>query len=439
MFILLTIGACGAWCAHQHWMRLAQEGSIWRHSFWWWVLRGFAFPAAVWALANFGFGDRFPPLVPLLADAQAAKQPWVGRWINVSLAGGILVLTFWAAVSYLWILGRMFGQSPKRAELAFNVAVFGFFSGACGAALAYTHGLQYFGAAVVITLLPVVYLTLELAEEPPPRPVYDRAIGQINFGKYEAAEWELISQLEKREDDFQGWMMLAELYARQHQSMEEAARVILDVCQHPNTQPGEISLACHKLADWQLEIAGNPEGAKAALALLIRKLPGTHFAHMAEQRIKQLPRDAVEFEQLKTPKRINLPALREDSEELTIKKGRFEAATDANRLSQLLTDNPNDFATREKLAYSLAVDLGKVELGIEQLRLLIDFPDSSDRQKAKWLAQIAAWELKLKGNETRYIELLREIIGKYPQSAEAFAAQRQLFLHGQDHPAPATA
>jgi hypothetical protein len=318
--------------------------------------------------------------------------------------------------------------------------VFGLFSGACGAGLVYASGLTYCGAGVVITLIPIVYFTLDLAEEPPARPVYDRAIGQINFGKYQAAEWELISQLEKREDDFQGWMMLAELYARQHKNIEDAARVVLDVCQNPNTSSAEISLACHQLADWQMEIAENPEGARAALQFLCRKLPETHFARMAEQRMKQLPRDAAELEHRKKPKRIQMPALREeDPGTVAPPVNRAQAAQEANRLTTLLTEDPNDVATREKLASVLAVQLGKVDLGIEQLQLLIGMSETLDAQKAKWLSQIAAWEYKLRNNEDRYAQLLRELIEKYPQSAPAFAAQRQLFLLGRDIRSSATA
>lgn len=416
-------------------MRLDKESSLWRESFWNWVLRGFAFPLVIWVLANFGFGDRFPALVPKLAEVKAAHQAWVGAWIGVCVAGAILVLTFWSAVTYAWILRVMFAQAKNKPELAFNVTVFGLFSGACGAALAYANGPVYYGAALVITLVPVVYMTLDLAEEPPPRPVYDHAIGQINFGKYEAAEWELISQLEKREDDFKGWIMLAELYARQHKSIEDAARVILDICQNPNTQPAEISVACHKLAGWQMEIAGNPEGARAALELLCRKLPDTHFAKMAQQRIKQLPRSAEELEQARNPKRIQLPALREEANEDTDKpRSKAEASAEANRLVEQLTEDSNDLAAREKLASVLAVDLGNVDLGIEQLRLLMEIPETLDEQKAKWLAQIAAWELKLKNNEAKYEALLKEIIHSYPQTSQAFAAQRRLFLLDQARP-----
>lgn len=438
MLLLLGMSGFGAWCAYQHWMRLDNEESVWRGSFWSWAGRGFGFPFFIWAVANFGFGDRFPALVPRLAEAKATHEPWVAGWFAVCIAGGVLILSYWVAVTYGWILAAMFRQAKDKAELTFNVAVFGFFSTALAAALAYANGPLFFGAAAILMLLPIVHFTLDLAEQPVPRPVYDRAIGQMKFGKYQQAEWELISQLEKREEDFQGWMMLAELYATQHRNIEDAARVILDICQNPKTQPAEISIACHKLADWQIEIAENPDAARAALELLGRKLPDTHFARMAQQRIKQLPRSPEELAQAKKPKRVKLPALREElgaGQEKKRSKG--EASAEVNRLVERLTEDPDDISSREKLAGVLAVDLAKADLGIEQLRLLMEMPDTEDELKAKWLGQIAAWELTLKNNPAQYERLLNEIIHSYPQSAQAFAAQRRLFLLEQARPVSA--
>jgi len=153
---------------------------------------------------------------------------------------------------------------------------------------------------------------------------------------------------------------------------------------------------------------------------------------LVQQRIKQLPRSAEEFEESRKPKKIQLPALREDlGESGAKKKTKAEASLEANQLVERLTEDPNDVRSREKLAGVFAADLGKADLGMEQLRMLMEMPGTSDEQKAKWLAQIAAWELELKKNEAKYEGLLKEIIEKYPQTAHAFAAQRRLFLLDQ--------
>jgi len=433
MLLACLIAALGCWCAHQHWMRLGAADEPWRARFWPWAIQGVLVPALAWSAVNLGLIPGLDPLIPVLSEARAKKLPWVELWFAASIVGAAFAATWWAAISYLWLLPIMVRQAPDKKELAFNFAVFGFCSSLCGAAFVWVYGLQHLGAGLVLACLPVVHFTIDLAEKPAPHPSYGRAIGQIKFGKYDQAELELITQLEKSEDDFEGWMMLAELYATQRRDIPAAARVILDISNHPASGPFHISLACHKLADWQLELAENPAGARAALELLCRKLPGSHFAVMAHQRLRQLPRDDQEFAERKNPAPVKLPSLREEDDG----QGRrqfsnpSDALAEVRRLIRRLTDDPNDLPVRERLAAILAQDLGKTADAIGQLRLLLDLPDPSSEQKAKWLAQIAAWELHLNHAPEKFRDLLRQIIRDYPQTSQAFAAQRRLFLLDQ--------
>jgi hypothetical protein len=364
-------------------------------------------------------------------EAQMARAPWFELWLAGCLYGWILILSWWCAVSYCWMLGVMAGQAPDRAEWCFNVGVIGFISGVFAAGLAWGGGVNALGAAITLIALPVVHFTLPLAEMPIPRPVYDRAIAQLNFGKTSAAEKEIIAQLEKVENDFKGWMMLAEVYAQNFKNMEDAAQVVLDLCNDPATKPFEISIACDKLADWQLEIAGNAEAARAALELLCRKLPGTHFARMAGQRLKQMPRSSRELLESRQPQKIRLPSLAEQAAAPAASAKPFtraEATREANDLAERLSEDPNDAGTREKLAVVLAEKLGRVELGIEQLQLLMEMPETEDAQRSKWMAQIASWRFSLDKDPEKFRLALQELIRSFPQSAQAFAAQRKLFL-----------
>jgi hypothetical protein len=210
--------------------------------------------------------------------------------------------------------------------------------------------------------------------------------------------------------------------------------VILDICRQPEVQPFQISVACHKLAEWQLEVGENPLAARAALELLCRKLPGSHFARMAEQRIRQIPSSFEEFDELKQPKRIRLPALREEMPlaNTISHASRAEAAAEANRLSEKLTEDPNDILAREKLALVLAEKLGKIELAAEQLALLGELPEASEEQKAKWMAQIASWEFNRTKDKEEFQSALRKIVREFPQTSHAFAAQRRLYLLEMD-------
>src|SRR2546430_17506194 len=102
------------------------------------------------------------------------------------------------------------------------------------------------------------------------------------------AELEVLHELEKCEEDFDGWLMLAELYARHFHDLPEADRTIRELCGQPNVTGIQISLALHRLADWHLDLGADPLSARNALAEICQRWPGTHFARMAQLRINQL-------------------------------------------------------------------------------------------------------------------------------------------------------
>ncbi|MGZ8899578.1 MAG: hypothetical protein ACXW3Z_05735 [Limisphaerales bacterium] len=428
-FLAITAIIAG-WCSHHYWMRIDDRDASWAKRFWQWVIQGFLFPWLIFCLFNIGWGTRFPPLVPQILEAQRANAPWFWIWVMWSMVGAFLIVFYWGAVTYCWLLARIVQVAEDRKEILLNIAFFGLFSGTFAAALVYYSGWIYLGPGICFALLPIVHFTIDLAEKPPVFTTYGKAIAQRKRGKIQDAEWEVISQLEKSENDFEGWMLLAEMYAKDYRNMEDAARVILDICRQPNVRPVHISVACHALSDWQLAFADNPMGARAALDLLCRKLPGTHFAHMAQQRIRQIPSTFEEFDESKKPRRIRLPSLAENSAPTPIAdpSNRKEAAAEANRLSDKLTEDPNDIPTREKLALVLGEKLGKIDLAVEQLALLGELPDATEEQKSKWLAQIASWEFNRDKDAEKFQNALRQIIREYPQTSHAFAAQRRLYL-----------
>src|SRR5205807_1274110 len=126
-------------------------------------------------------------------------------------------------------------------------------------------------------------------------PMYARAVAKMKFGKYSEAEWEIIRELEKCEDDFEGWLMLADLYATQFRDLTEAEQTVLEICDQPRTTPSQVSIALHRLADWHLKLAKDPEAARRALQMICDRLPGTHLAKMAMLRMNQLPLNAAEL------------------------------------------------------------------------------------------------------------------------------------------------
>src|SRR3989442_1468841 len=197
--------------------------------------------------------------------------------------------------------------------------------------------------------------------------MYTRAVAKMKFGKYSEAEWEIIRELEKCEDDFEGWLMLADLYATQFRDLTEAEQTVLEICDQPRTTPSQVSIALHRLADWHLKLAKDPEAARRALQMICDRLPGTHLAKMAMLRMNQLPLNAAELRVQEMHEPIPLPALGDNLDE---DKPAEESASDkeravetANACVERLKENPNNVAAREKFARILAERLNKPEAG----------------------------------------------------------------------------
>jgi hypothetical protein len=423
--ILIAV-ACGV---REHWSRLRNDDPGWNAVLRRWFVQGVIVPVAAWGITNLGVSSRFPALIPQIAIAQASNQAWFSFWVTALVRGAGLVVICWGAVTYLWMIFVIARDSELADTLRSAVRIVGIPMFLLALLLVYRATWTVLPMAVLVVLMPVVHRALVAVEAPPPVPMYGAARGKIHSGKYEAAEIEVINQLEKKENDFNGWMMLAELYATKYRRLEDAAQVVVDICRDPTIADIEASVACNKLADWQLEIGMNPPAARAALDLLIQRAPGSHVAEMARVRLKQIPRTRDDLLDQRKPKSIRLPALREDfAPPAADNSSKNEATAEANRLSDRLRYDPNDFGARERLAILLAEKLGQVNAGIEQLRLLINMPESQGEPAAKWLAQIATWERYLNKNEQKFRAILNEIILDYPNTTYALSARRQFRL-----------
>lgn len=423
--VIILIGACAL--VRSHWARLHADEPARDAFFWRWLALGVVGPILFWAVSNLGIFRT--ALVPEIAIAQFAERPWGAYWIAAMIVGAAAIFLNWAAFTYVWMMLRIARKADHPRE--FHIVSFLCIAVASIVAIPFVwrNGWTGLGSAILLLFLPTVHMTLQFAERPAPKPLYSKAVAKMKFGKYDDAELEVINQLEKKENDFDGWMMLAELYATQHKRLDDAAQVVVDICKDPTVQAVQVSVACNKLADWHLQLGENPAGARAALDLLIQTLPGTHFAHMAQMRLNQVPRTREEFLEEKNPRALRLPALREHAEDAAPQSvSKQEALKEADQLVARLTADPNHFGNREKLATVLAEKLRKVTLAAEQLRLLIDLQDATDEQRAKWLAQIAAWERGINKNEKAFRDLLEEIIRDYPKTTHAYSARRQLDL-----------
>src|SRR5262249_30501947 len=139
-------------------------------------------------------------------------------------------------------------------------------------------GWPLFGLAAVLVLAPMAGYAPSYLHPKKLPPIYARAIARMKFGKYSEAEWEIIRELERCQDDYEGWMMLADLYAHHFNDLAGAERTILELCDQSTVNASQLSVALHRLADWHLKLGHDPWGAKRALRLLTDRLKGTHLA-----------------------------------------------------------------------------------------------------------------------------------------------------------------
>ena len=248
---------------------------------------------------NVGLSWNLQPFMPQIQAAKNGGSGWFPVYLRVVAVGLFVISSYWTAVTLGWVLVEAGAGSEGEARAQFKALCLTCFIAMIVPALVlvWFGGWTMLGLAGIALLAPMAGYGPSILHVKPTPPMYARAIARMKFGKYSEAEWEIIRELEKCEDDFEGWMMLAELYANQFNDLPEAEQTILEICDQPRTTPSQLSIALHRLADWQLQRAGNPAAARRALQMICHRLPGTHLAHMAQLRINQLPASAAELRQ----------------------------------------------------------------------------------------------------------------------------------------------
>jgi hypothetical protein len=416
----------------EHAERLSRDRrSIFRKWYAAWAVKGLIVPAAVWILFNLGVLDRLPSLM-LEVERASGGPARIQATIAAAGLGVFAIATYWAALTSAWLLCAFYRESDKQSEMKHHFLMWSIFLLPISLLVVATGGWYWAGLAGAIWLIPLLLVGKALVFEPVgSKPVYSRAVARMQFDKYEEAESAVIDELEKCEEDFDGWMLLAELYAVHFHDLPEAERTIRETCAHPATTDSQRAVALQKLADWHLKLANDAVAARRDLQEICQMAPGTHLAHMAQVRLDQLPASNEEWLQLQKGKTYRLPALRSDfdsAEPPAILTATPDDIFQARRLSEKLTQNPNDPADREELARVLTEKLGKVDAGLDQLRLLLMLPNQPDQKLAEWLALSASWQLKFKRDEAAARKVLEQLARRFPQSAQAFAAQRRLNL-----------
>jgi hypothetical protein len=398
-----------------------------------WSGKGLLIPLIIWALMNIGLSWNLQPFMPQVQAARNIGAPWVPEYLRVMGIGLFIISSFWATVTLSCALLEAGAQAEGETRSHFKALCLTCFIAMLVPAgfFLFLGGWGMLGFAGVVMLAPMAGYGAGILQTKQTPPAYARAIARMNFGKYPEAEREIIRELEKCEDDFTGWLMLADLYANKFNDLPEAEQSILEICDHPKTSPSQVSVALHRLADWHLQRAGDPAAARRTLQVICDRLPGTHLAHMAQLRMNQLPASAAELRQSRS-EAIPLPALGDALDDAPVpaesKMERHQAAADANTCIERLKQTPDNVPARERLARLLAEHLDQPNQGIEQVTLLLDMPDQPDARRAEWLSLIAAWHIRYREDIDAGREALQRLIREFPKSPQAFAARRRLQL-----------
>jgi len=401
---------------------------------WPWLIKGLVLPAGLWMALNIGFSWNLHAFMPQVQAAQNSGTSWLSPYCQVSAAGLFAISSYWAALTMVCVLFTAAnGVTPESRSDYRALCITSLVAMAIPAAIfIWIGGWLALGLAVMILCLPAAGYAPAVLHRVKSPPMYSSAIAKMKFGKYSEAEWEIIRQLENAENDFNGWMLLAELHATQFKDLPEAEQIILEVCDQPNVKAPQVAVALHKLADWHLKIGNDPDAASRALQVITSRFPRSHLAHMAQLRLAQLPRTVEELREQRQARPVPLPALGDSFDESPADSPAAldsKAATAlANQLSDRLKHNPNDVSVRERLARVLAEQLGNADLAIEQIELLLGMPESPDNKRADWLGLIAAWQLKFKHDSDTARQIMERLIRAFPNSPQAMAAQRRLAL-----------
>lgn len=413
-----------------YWRRLGeQDPSLTQQQFVIWVCKGVLTPLFLWMVINSGIV--MAPIVPEVHVAMSSGMKWLPVLLTASAPVLLVVGSYWATLTFGMLIVAIARRVADRGEFLAYGLFWSVLMLPLVALILYFTNWAWAGFALFLWFWPMVHNTIPLLPTRMVLPSYSRAIAKIKLGKYREAEWEVIHQLEECEDDFQGWMMLAQLYANHFNDLPLAAQTILETCAQPNVNPSQIAVALHRLADWHLKLAEDPVAARRALEGICQRFPGTHLERMARQRIDRLPLTREELRQQREGKPLHLPALNDgldDVPEHHVPDIKHEAAAQAKQWVEKLKQDPDDVSAREELARILAEHLDRPDWALEQIDLLTQMPGQSERKRAEWLSLMAAWQMRYARDTAAARATLERLIREYPQSAQAFAAQRRLNL-----------
>lgn len=265
--------------------------------------------------------------------------------------------------------------------------------------------------------------------EPELRPLYSIAQAQRNRGNYDRAIAEVRKQLARFPNDYQGYMLIAEIQAEDFKDLDTAQQTIEHILTIPELAPKNAAFALTRLADWQVKFRDDLSGARETFQRIIERLPETEEAQLAAQRIAHLasPEDLADMH---NPRAIRVTVHTEKIGLQGRVVGEPEPAETMHSIAQRyvdhLRDYPLDNDIREKLALLYANEYQRLDLAMIELEQLIATPHQLPKVVAHALNTLADLQIRLASDVNGARKTLERIVVLYPNSAAANTAQTRI-------------
>lgn len=267
------------------------------------------------------------------------------------------------------------------------------------------------------------------------KPAYFRAVGHRKRGEYLEAVADVQAELERFPGDAEGLLLLVDLQAENLKDPLAALGILQDLLTTPGRADSERALALSRMADLQLKGLNDREGARASLERLAQEFPDSPAGHLARQRLAHLP-EAADGGLKPEPARIALPHHEERlglTEDLGASRLPVENATGAARqLVDHLTQFPEDWEARERLARLYVEPLGHLPLALDQMEMLLAQTGVPARHVVRWFNEIADIQLKAPEGIPAARLTLERLVHRFPDSAWSAQAEARLRHLGLD-------
>lgn len=265
------------------------------------------------------------------------------------------------------------------------------------------------------------------------RPLYSRAVAQRKRGHGDQAIREVQEQLAEFPADYEGWMLLAEIYAADFKHNQHAQECVERILGIEGLHPKNIAFALGRSADWHLALDKNRDAAAGALERVVALLPETEHAQLARQRLARLSPDGIlSGEDRHRNLRVGIYAqnigLSTGTPSLDPNPAEDPEQT-ASDLVAHLANHPHDFAAREQLAAFYADFYQRMDLAADQLEQLLATPGQPEKQQVRWLNMLCDFHIRVDGDTGKAREALLRVGELFPGgAAEATALKRMPFL-----------